>query len=52
MDWEFGVSRCKPSQVEWITHKDLPKGTGNSTQHSVTTEMGTESEKEWTHAYA
>ena len=46
MDWEFGVSRCKPLCIEQINNKVLLYSTGNSAQYSVITYMGKESEKE------
>ena len=33
--------------MKYITNKDLPHSTGKSTQYSVITYMGKESEKEW-----
>ena len=33
--------------IEWINNKDLLYSTGNSTQYSVITCMGKETEKEW-----
>ena len=32
MDWEFGVSRCKPLHLGWIDNKVLLYNTGNSFQ--------------------
>ena len=34
MDWEFGVNRCKPLPLEWISngYTDLLCGTGNYIQ--------------------
>ena len=32
MDWEFGVSRCKPFHLEWIDNKVLLYRTGNYSQ--------------------
>ena len=29
MDWESGVNRCKPLQVEWISNEILLYSTGN-----------------------
>ena len=34
MEWEFGVSRCKPAYTEWI-NKILLYGTGNYIQYPV-----------------
>ena len=32
MDWEFGVSRCKLSHLEWINNNVLLYSTGNYNQ--------------------
>ena len=32
MDWEFGVSRCKPLHLEWMSNENLLYGTGNYIQ--------------------
>lgn len=32
MDWEFGVSRCKPLHLEWMSHGVLLYSTGNYIQ--------------------
>ena len=37
--------------MKWIINKDLLYSTKNSTQYSVTTYMGKESEKEWIYMY-
>ena len=37
--------------IKQITNKDLLYSTGNSTQYSVMTYMGIESEKEWIYVY-
>ena len=29
MDWKFGISRCKPLHLEWISNKILLYSTGN-----------------------
>ena len=44
MDWEFGISRYKLLYIGWI-NKVLLYSTGNSTQYSVITYNGRESEK-------
>ena len=31
LDWEFGVSRCKPLHIEWLNNKVLLYSTGNYT---------------------
>ena len=33
MDWEFGISRCKPVYIEWINNKVLL--VGNYIQYPV-----------------
>ena len=35
MDWEFGVSRCKQSHLEWISNEVLLYSTGNYIQSLV-----------------
>ena len=37
MDWEFGVSKCKLLQLEWISNEVLMYSTGNYIQN-----LGTE----------
>ena len=37
--------------MEWMRNKDLLYRTGESTQYSVVTYMGKESEKEWIYVY-
>lgn len=37
------------TRIKQIINKDLPYSTENSTQQSVVTSTGKESEKEWTH---
>ena len=37
--------------MEWMRNKDLLYRTGKSTQYSVVTYMGKESEKEWIYVY-
>ena len=32
MDWEFGVSRCKPLHLEWMSNRVLLDSTGNYIQ--------------------
>ena len=32
MDWEFGISRCKLSHLEWISNEVLLYRTGNHIQ--------------------
>ena len=50
-DWEFGISRGKLLYIEWINSKVLLYSTGNSTQYSVITYMGKESEKKRIYKY-
>ena len=35
MDWEFGVSRCKPLHLEWISKRVLLYSTGDYIQSLV-----------------
>ena len=37
--------------IKQLTHKNLLYSTGNSTQYSVMTYMGTESKKDWIYVY-
>ena len=46
MDWEFGISRCKPLYTEWI-NKVLLYSTGNYIQYPVINHNGKEYEKEY-----
>ena len=48
---EFGVNIYTLLYIKQITNKDLLYSTGNSTQYSVMTYMGKESEKEWMYVY-
>ena len=43
----FGTSIYTRLHIKQILNKDLLYSIGNSTQHSVITYMGKESEKEW-----
>lgn len=47
MDWELGIGTFTLLYVEWMVNRDLLHSTGNSTQYSVITYMGKESEKAW-----
>ena len=47
MDWEFGIGICTLWYTKWMVNRDLLYSTKNSTQYSVMTCMGKESEKEW-----
>ena len=47
MDWEFGVSRCKPVCIEWINNKVPLHSTGNYIQYLVINHNGKESKKEY-----
>ena len=35
VDWKFGVSRCKPPHLEWISNEVLLYSTGNYIQSLV-----------------
>ena len=39
MDWEFGVSMCKPLYLEWINSKLLLYSSGNYIQYPVINHM-------------
>ena len=45
LDWEFGVSRCKLSYIEWVNNKVLYR-TGNDIHHPVLNYSGKECKKE------
>ena len=45
MEWEFGVSRCKPVYIEWINNKVLLYSTGNYIQYPVINHNGKEYKK-------
>ena len=47
MEWEFGISRCKLSYIEWINNKILLQSTGNYIQYPVINPNGKEYEKEF-----
>ena len=47
INWEIGTDVYTLLYVKQITNKDLLYSIGNSTQYSVMTYMGKESEKEW-----
>ena len=51
MDWEFGISRCKPLYIEWINSKVLLYSTGNHIQYPVINHNGKEYEKEYIYIY-
>ena len=51
INWEMGIDIYIPLYIKQITHKGLLYGTGNSTQYSVMTCMGKESEKEQIYVY-
>ena len=44
---EFGINIYTLLHIKQIINRDLMYSTGNSTQYSVITYMGKESEKEW-----
>ena len=45
MNWEIGIYIYTLIYIKWITNKNLLYSKGNSTQYSVVTYMGKESEK-------
>ena len=51
MDWEFGISRCKLSYIEWISDKVLLYNTGNYIQCPVINHNGKEYEKDYIYIY-
>ena len=48
---EVGTSIYTPIYIKFVINKDLLYSTGNSTQHSLITYMGKESEKEQIYVY-
>ena len=48
---EFGINIYALLYIKQIINKDLLYSTGNSTQYTVITYMGKESEKEWKYVY-
>ena len=42
MDWEFGISRCKLSYIEWINNKVLLHSTENDIQYPMINHNGKE----------
>ena len=51
MDWELGIGKCTLLYMEWMINGDQLYSRGKSTQCSVITYMGKESEKEWMCVY-
>ena len=51
INWETGSDIYTLLYIKQITNKNLLYSTGNSTQYSVMTYMGTESKKEWIYVY-
>ena len=51
VDWQFGISRCKLLNVEWINKKVLLYSTGNYIQHPVINYNGKEYEKVHVYIY-
>ena len=51
MDWEFGISRCKPLYREWINNKVLLYSTGNCIQYPGINRNGKAYEKEYIYMY-
>ena len=48
---EFGINIHTLLYIKLISNKDLLYSKGNSTQYSVITYIGKESEKEWIYVY-
>ena len=44
-DWEFGISRCKLSYIEWLNNKVLQYSTESYIQYPVMDHNGKEYEK-------
>ena len=42
MDWKFGISKCKPLYIGWISNRILLYDTGNYIQHPVINHIGKE----------
>ena len=51
MEWEFGISRCKPVYIERINNKVLLYSTGNYIQYPVINHNGKEYEKGYIYIY-
>ena len=51
MNWEFGVSRCKQSHLEWTDYKILLHSTGNYIQSLGIEHDGREHKKENVYIY-
>ena len=51
MDWEWGISRCNLSYIEWINNKVLLYRTGDYIQSSVINRDGKEYEEECVYMY-
>ena len=51
INWEIGIDIDTLLYIKQITNKNLLHSTGNSTQFSVMTCKGKESEKEWITIY-
>ena len=47
MNWKIGIGIYTLLYIKWITNRDLLYSIGNSTQYSIITYTGKESEKEW-----
>ena len=46
IDWEFGISRCKLSYIDWVNNKVLLYSTGNYFQYPVINPTGKEYTKD------
>ena len=42
MEWDFGVRRCKPEYIGWMSNKVLPYSTGNYIQYPKINHSGKE----------
>ena len=51
VDWEFGISRCKLLNIEWINNKVLLYSTGKYIQYPVINHNRKQCEKEYIYIY-
>ena len=51
INWEIDIDIYTLLYIKSITNKNLQYSTGNSTQYSIISYMGKESNKEWIYVY-
>ena len=51
INWEIGIDTYTLLYIKYITNKNLPHSTGNSTQYPVMICMRKEFKKEWIYVY-